>query len=423
VAGPPQAVAARQKMRSSVNGRVRRHAVIGRAPSSGLMADVPARILPGVRANHQATFSDVTYLRVVTPTSSPRLDPKRLDRAFELVARQVAGGRATYAALAVARSDGVVRSAAYLGDDELDSPRRTTIASITKPFTATAILQLVEAGSLVLTEPLTTYLPDFQPEAPVGSDVQPEPITTWHVLTHTAGLTDAPSEFFLTVPPTLAAMVERLNRDRLRFLPGTTYAYTSDSFYLLAELIERLSGTPYPEFLRDRIFEPLGMKATMFDPSLPGPAALPLEGTVGPPGVPYDVMIAYFIALAIPGGGLWSTTDDLVRFGRAMLGGGTLDGTRILGRPFVDLMVRHHTNGLRELGTGRSPIYGLGWSRPGLGRGSPASPSAFGHKGASGSELIVDPANDLVVVSLRNQWGVASTATDEAVQAVYAAID
>ncbi len=371
----------------------------------------------------RATFSNVTYLRLVMPTPPPRLDPTRLGRAFDLVARQVAEGRTTYAALAVARGEGVVRSAAYLHDEVLDSPRRTAIASITKPVTATAILQLVEAGTLVLTEPLTTYLPEFRPVAPVESGVEPEPITTWHVLTHTAGLTDAPNEFYLTVPPTLAAMVERLYRDRLRFLPGTAFAYASDSFYLLAELVARLSGNPFPEFVRDRIFEPLGMGATTFDPAVPGPASLPLEGTLGPPGVPYDFMIAYFIALAAPGGGLWSTADDIVRFGQTMLAGGTLDGTRILGRPFVDLMTRHHTDGLTELGTGRRPTYGLGWARPGLGRGSPASPSAFGHKGASGSELIVDPAYDLVVVCLRNEWGVASTATDEVIQAVYAALD
>jgi CubicO group peptidase (beta-lactamase class C family) len=356
-----------------------------------------------------------------TPPSG--LDLDRLERAFALVARQVADGRTSFASLAVARADGLFRSAAYLPGRALEEPRRSAIASITKPITATAILQLVEAGLLVLTEPLTTYLPEFRPEPPPGVDRASEPITTWHVLTHTAGLTDAPEDFFLTAPATKAAILDRVCQAPLRFLPGTAYAYTSDSFYLLAELIERLSGATYPEALRDRTFRPLGMASTTFDPADPGPAAVPLEGSLGPPGAPRDEVLAGFISLALPGGGLWSTADDLVRFGRAMLLGGTLDGARILGQPFVDLMTRLQTDGILEIGTGRAPGYALGWGRPGLGRGSPVSPSAFGHNGASGSTLIVDPAHDLVVVYLRNEWSATMTATDEAVQAVYAALD
>jgi CubicO group peptidase (beta-lactamase class C family) len=351
----------------------------------------------------------------------PVLDPGRLDRAFDVVARQVADGRATYAALAVARHDGPVRSTAYHRDGELDPPPRTLIASVTKPITATAVLQLVEAGAIVLNELLTTYLPEFSPRSPDDTRA-PGPITLWHVLTHTAGLTDAPDEFFLSGVPSPPTMLERICRDPLRFAPGTAYAYTSDSFYVLSALIERTSGLAYAEYLRARIFEPLGMSTTTFDPSEPGPPQLPLEGTLGPAGLPQDLVVAAFISLAMPGGGLWSTPQDLVRFGMAMLGRGTLDGTRILGRPFLDLMTREHTAGIGELGTGRRPGYGLGWDRPGLQGHSPASPSAFGHSGATGSYLLIDPDNDLVVVYLRNEWDVSQTAMHEAIQAVYGAL-
>jgi CubicO group peptidase (beta-lactamase class C family) len=362
----------------------------------------------------------------VTITSTPPgLDPDRLDAAFSLVARQVADGRTTYAGLAVRRSSGVVRSDAVHRDGHLDPAPRTAIASITKPIAATAVLQLVEAGQLVLNEPISTWIPRFRPAPPAGDGAPSEPITPWHVLTHTAGLTDAPDDFFLTAPPNRAAMVERLLTAPLRFRPGTAYAYTSDSFYLLSELIERISGIPYPDFVRDRILRPLGMAATTFVPTDPGPAALPLEGAFGPAGAPRDEMFAYFVSLAMPGGGLWSTPDDVATFGRAMLNGGRLEpqGARLLGRPFVDLMTRHHTTGLVELGTTQPPAYGLGWGRPGLGRGTPSSRSAFSHGGASGSMLIVDPTNDLVVVYLRNDWGVSSLLTNEAIQAVYGALD
>jgi CubicO group peptidase (beta-lactamase class C family) len=125
----------------------------------------------------------------------------------------------------------------------------------------------------------------------------------------------------------------------------------------------------------------------------------------------------------MPGGGLWSTADDIVRFGRAILGGGTLDGGRILGQPFVGLMTRTHTAGLREVGSERDPLYGLGWGRLGLGRGLAAGPNAVGHSGATGSMLVVDPDHDLVVVYLRNVWGTPMTAADEAINAVYAALE
>src|SRR5215210_2888347 len=176
----------------------------------------------------------------MAPSDRPSLDVDRLGRAFDLVARQVADERATYAALAVARGDGLVRSAAFHGDRELDPAPRSLIASITKPITATAVLQLVEAGALVLNEPITTYIPEFAPQRAEGTK-HATAITPWHVLTHTAGLTDAPDAFFLRGVPSPATMLERICHDPLRFAPGTAYAYTSDSFYLLSALIERAS--------------------------------------------------------------------------------------------------------------------------------------------------------------------------------------
>jgi CubicO group peptidase (beta-lactamase class C family) len=352
----------------------------------------------------------------------PALDPARLDAAFDHVAGQVRDGRAGYAALAVGRADGLVRSSAWTADGAT-SPGRSSIASLTKPITATAVLQLVEAGRLVLTEPVATYLPSFRPAPPPGASGELEPITPWHVLTHTAGLTDAFPSYFGGSEPAREVALRRVSTAPLRFAPGTAYAYASESFYVLAALIEHASGMTYPDYLRQRIFAPLGMDATTFDPSDSGPPPMPLEGEFGPPGVPREVLVRYFVQVAMPGGGLWSVPDDIVRFGRAMLLGGTLDGARILGRPFVRLMTRLHTGHVRDFVGEPQPNYGLGWGLPGLGRGSPASPSAFGHSGGSGSMLVVDPDNDVVVVYLRNEWGVAMTATDEAVQAVYAALD
>ena len=354
--------------------------------------------------------------------SPPALDDARLDGAFELVARQVRDGRASYAGLAVARSDGLVRAASFDSGGEKAEAPRSAIASITKPIVATAVMQLVEEGSLVLLEPIETYVPGFRPSPPPETAHAPEPVTAWHVLTHTSGLPTPPDEHYAGSQASPGSLLRWLGQSTLRFAPGTAYSYTSESFYTLSAAIERLSGVSFAGFLRDRIFGPLGMDATTFDPNEPGPALTPIEGDFGPSGSSWEEVLPVFIGLTMPGGGLWSTPSDIARFGRTMLLDGTLDGTRILGRAFVDFMTRHHTAGILERDTGRPASYALGWGRPGLGRGSPAGRSSFGHSGASGSILIVDPDHDLVVVYLRTEWGATSTATDQAVQAVYAAL-
>lgn len=105
-----------------------------------------------------------------------------------------------------------------------------------------------------------------------------------------------------------------------------------------------------------------------------------------------------------------------------MLHRGELGGARILDARSVDEMVRVQTTGLRNLDTGEPAFYGLGWGRPGLEHGPPESESAFGHAGATGSALVVDPEHQLVIVYLRNAWGVSSDATSEAIDAVYSAV-
>jgi CubicO group peptidase (beta-lactamase class C family) len=349
------------------------------------------------------------------------LDPDRLAAAFSLVADEARTGDGSYGALAVGRRDATLRSAAFHGSEDLTPAPRSAIASVTKPITATAVLQLVETGRLDLDEPLAAHIPEFRPPLPDGR--QPDvAITPRHVLTHTAGLGTTPDGYLLTHPLTRASMVERLCRAPLEFAPGTAYAYTTDSYQLLAELVVRLSGESWPDYLRKHVLLPLGMVSTTFHPDDPGPPALPLEGWLGPPGVPAALLRQGFISLEMPGGGLWSTPDDLVRFGRAMLNGGSLEGGRVLGPRMVEAMTAEHTMGVQERGTGRRPGYGLGWSRPGLNPDSAASPSAFGHSGATGSMLIVDPDNDLVVVHLRNVWLISSAATEATVHAVYGAL-
>ena len=140
--------------------------------------------------------------------------------------------------------------------------------------------------------------------------------------------------------------------------------------------------------------------------------------------VPEDAVARWFISIAHPGAGLWSTAEDLLRFGRAMLGGGSLDGARIMGSRFVELMTREQTAMVLEEGVvPRDPTYGLGWGLPGLDGSLPVSSHAFGHGGATGTRLLIDPDADLVVVYLTNVWGASDRHGLEAIGAVFGALD
>ena len=128
------------------------------------------------------------------------------------------------------------------------------------------------------------------------------------------------------------------------------------------------------------------------------------------------------LATSTANAGLWSTADDLLRFGRAWLRGGELDGERILAPAFVALATREVT--VDGLGRAEDRLldehYAIGWGKPGP--TNPASPAAFGHSGASGTRLFVDPAHDLVIVYLSGAWGLPGLVMDDTVNAVYAAV-
>ena len=345
------------------------------------------------------------------------IDGDQLRGVADLLRDQSRVTEGRYVALGVARGDGQQTSIAFLDGARLEAPRRSPVASITKPITATAVLQLVEAGTIDLDAEVADYVPEFHPAPPPGLSRTP-PLTVRHVLSHTSGLTDLADEQLTLLEPTPAAMLEAMCTARLSFIPGSAFSYASESFYLLSAIIERASGLDYPTYLRDRILHPLGMMATTFDPREPGPAHLPAQGHFAGPDRPCDEMLEVLIGLAMPGGGLWSTPDDVLRFGRAWLRDGELDGARIL-EPRSMRQMTDASRTVNDLQTGAPARYGLGW---GLSPGYGASRSAIAHSGATGSMLVVDPENDLVIVYLRNWWGAAMDHTTEALEAVYRAL-
>lgn len=342
----------------------------------------------------------------------------RLAATTELIRRHSQNEPGGYAALAIASGYEPIATVAFRDGEPADPAPPSSIASLTKPVTATAVMQLVERGDIGLDEPVTTWVPEFRPARPIGSDGV-ESVTLRHVLSHTSGLSDIGSTRLRDLSPSSDAHVAVVCRMRLRFAPGTAYAYASDPWFLLSRTVERVSGQPFSRYVREHILGPLGMDATDFDPRTL-PSALPPDGKFPVP-LSRTEALEIFGRLAMPGGGLWSTPADMARFGRAMLLGGMLDGARILPEASVEAMTEVQTSGLRRFDTGEAVHYGLGFDRPGLAAEGPLPPASFGHTGATGSVLAIDPTNALVVVYLRNWWGASMDPSGDAIGAVYAA--
>jgi CubicO group peptidase (beta-lactamase class C family) len=139
-------------------------------------------------------------------------------------------------------------------------------------------------------------------------------------------------------------------------------------------------------------------------------------------------LVAAFTALHLAGGGLWSSAEDLLRLGRAMLRDGELDGVRVLSPAFVRLMTTEVTvpgrSRVEGLGWHEDPLradhYALGWGKPGV--ASLGSPSAFGHGGVSGTRLWIDPELGLAYVYLSGCWDMPREPIDTVEAAIYAGV-
>ena len=273
------------------------------------------------------------------PTDSARR--RALQPAFDLARAQVEAGTVPFAILGVAGADGVVRLEAFgePGGRRIGTDAVCQLASITKSITAIGVLQLVEAGTITLEQAINGWAPALVNEAWA-------PITAWHVLTHTTGIDDVDLESILRHGQGRDDLLRHLRAKSQVEPPGSRFHYVSFTFDLLVEAIALRTGEPYEAALRRRVLEPLGMAATTFDPAADGladrvaPLAMALpDGTFADdPG-----LLAAYAALHLAGGGLWSSAEDLLRLGRAMLRRGELDGTRVLSPAYVDLMTREVT--------------------------------------------------------------------------------
>jgi CubicO group peptidase (beta-lactamase class C family) len=195
------------------------------------------------------------------------------------------------------------------------SASKYRLGSVTKQFTAACILLLEEHGRLKVDDPVKKYMPD----APAAWDK----VTIFHLLTHTSGIPSftgfpdyASTEAFATTPDKLVA---RFRDKPLDFQPGEKWNYSNSGYVLLGYLIEKISGESYSQFVQENIFNPLAMKDSGYDSN----SAIILHRAAGYTPGPGGIKNTGYIDMSIPlsAGGLYSTTEDLLKWEQGLMGG------------------------------------------------------------------------------------------------------
>ena len=276
------------------------------------------------------------------------------------------------------------------------------IASMTKPITGTAVLMMQEEGLLSVNDPVAKYLPEYANLKDAAGN--PVVITIAQCLTHTSGLSELlPEE--LKECRKLADLVPRIVAKPVKFPPGSKWEYCQTSINTVARIVEVLSGKAYPEFLQDRLFTPLGMKDTTFYPTEAQIARLATSYRLESSNELKPAVLKFLNGsppaskdrAPLASGGLFSTAVDYAKFAQMILRGGEVGGKRFLSEDSVKQMTTIQSG---ELTTGFTPgnAWGLGWGivREPQGVSAALSRGSFGHGGAYGTQVWIDPVKDRV---------------------------
>jgi CubicO group peptidase (beta-lactamase class C family) len=309
--------------------------------------------------------------------------------------------------------------------------------SMTKPVTGVAMMILYEQGKWLPTDPIGKYIPEFAHlKVYKGKDADGKLIledpdhapTMRELMSHTAGFTygifgNTPVDKMYRDADVLASknlqeMIDKVARLPLLYQPGKGWTY-SISMDIEGYLVEKLSGQTLPDFIRDHIYQPLGMRDAGFYVPAEKRSRFVTLYTTGPNGElvaaqrgPGGGMSQYETEPTMPsgGGGMVSTAEDYYRFAQMLENGGELDGKRILAPSSVKLMSSNHVPA--ELLTGKLGI-GLQVMRPGFGYGYncavefdppeanlPDGKGTFFWDGAAGTWFWIDPTNDVVFIGM-----------------------
>ena len=379
-------------------------------------------------------------IAVTADASDLGFDPGRLARLDAHFKKYVDDGRLPGWSLAVAR-DGEIAHASTYGWADIEAKRPLEgdaifrIASMTKPICGVAAMILWEEGLFELRDHVKWYIPSFADQKVFrsGSTTNPrldpvtEPMEMWHLFTHTAGLTygfmyshsvdqmyrNAGFEWGTPPDKDLAGICDMLAALPLLFQPGAEWNY-SMSIDVLGRVVEVLSGMTLGEFMKKRIFDPLGMTDTAFfvpEDKTDRLAALYVMNPADRKAMRLDAMAGGATRKPLAemgGGGLVSTMSDYMKFAMMLRNGGELGGVRILSPRTVSYMASNHLPDGADLSEFGRPLFAE-TAFDGVGFGLtmsvtldpvkakvPGSVGDFGWGGAFSTIFTVDPAEDLV---------------------------
>jgi CubicO group peptidase (beta-lactamase class C family) len=242
----------------------------------------------------------------------------------------------------------IYKKAFGMANVELNVPMQTNhvfrIGSITKQFTAIAILQLMEAGKLDVQDEITRFIP--------GYPVQGSTITIGHLLTHTSGIRDYTSikdsvqRFKMDFTP--AEMIGYFQNQPMRFAPGTRYEYSNSNYFLLGYIIEKITGKTYQQYLEDNFFRPLGMSSSFYG----NDTKIIKDRAAGYTKAEKEIENAAAISMTQPyaAGAILSTVEDLFKWQQAV------QSYKLVKKETLEKAFTRY-----KLANGRETSYGYGW--------------------------------------------------------------
>jgi CubicO group peptidase (beta-lactamase class C family)/uncharacterized protein YneR len=316
------------------------------------------------------------------------LSPKQLTAEYDkILSEQFKPGETGCAALVAKNGQVIYRKAFGMADLELNVPMQPEmvfrIGSITKQFTAVAILQLMEQGKLSLQDEITKFIPDYP--------MHGHSITVEHLLTHTSGIksyTNVPEfQKYIRTDMKPEEVIDLIKSKPMEFAPGTRWNYNNSGYFLLGYIIEKVTGKTYQEYLQENFFTPLEMTSSCYGDDT---KIIKLRASGYQPGEDGTVN-ADFMSMLLPyaAGSIMSTVDDLYKWNRAV------HSYRLIKKETLEMA---HTP--YRLTDGKSTSYGYGWFLSHL-QGSPTIEHGGGINGYLTSSVYL-PDEDVFVALFSN---------------------
>jgi CubicO group peptidase (beta-lactamase class C family) len=306
---------------------------------------------------------------------------------------------ATAISVALVDGDRVIWSEAF-GDADREAGRKATTStlfaacSVSKMLATVSAMILVDQGLISLDEPVTTYIRNFS----MPLDPRYRDITVRMLLNHSSGLPGNDMRGAVTVAPFpgyAAQVMEGLKSQRLKHAPGTISAYNNDGFTMVENLIKAVTGQEYPDFVRQKIFVPLGMNSSRYQTE-PLPEGLVASAYAG------DTLRPVYYLNIYASGGLFSSPEELSRLASMLMNNGVYGSRRILSAKSVEAMAQDQRMGSFNPVPFEEFRFGLGWDttdQPGLGAvGVKAWQKTGDMNGYYGANMAVAPDEKLGVV-------------------------